>query len=871
MSSPSHAESLSTNGPLGAAAYALADGTDDQQLEAFLSYTEQLGITLYPAQEEALLEVFAGKHVILNTPTGSGKSLVAAAAHFRAVARKEQSFYTAPIKALVSEKFFELCDSLGPAHVGMMTGDATVNRDAPVICCTAEILSNLALREGGTARVHSVVMDEFHYYSDPDRGMAWQVPLLELPQTTFLLMSATLGSVDFFAEDLRRRTGRDVAIVSAAERPVPLSFLYQEVPLHETIQELLEADRVPAYIVHFSQRAAAERAQSLMSIDVLSKEQKQAIKAELAGFRFDTPYGKDLKRFVHHGIGVHHAGILPKYRRMVERLAQAGHLKLICGTDTLGVGVNVPIRSVLFTQLCKYDGRKTAVLTVRDFQQIAGRAGRKGFDDHGYVYAQAPEHVVENQHLERKAAGDAKKLRKLVRKKPPERGYAHWDQNTFERLSTGSPEPLRSSFGVSHSVLLQLMQRPGDGCLALRGLIESSHEERRRQKQLGRMSVQLLRSLLDLGVLTKGGDGVSGGLAVSEELQEDFSLNQALSLWVVETLAELDEEDPSHALNMVTLVESVLENPTAVLFKQLDKLKKETVDQLKAEGMEYDARMEVLDKLEHPKPLREFVYESYNAFAARHPWAGENIRPKSVVRDMYENALDFRGYIKEYGLLRSEGVLLRYLSDAYRALVQTVPEDAKSDELDDLTDWLYAIIRQVDASLIEEWERLMNPDLSGNGASEAASIPDQDEAEAADITRDVRTFGILVRNAAFRLVRSAAQKNWSAFRAGLANDKDWPEARLEEVFQPYFEEYEELRTDADARASRHVRLGLASENPSKRCEQTLLDPAGNGDWSLKLVVDMDASAREQAPVVALVAVDDDADWFASGNLRGDTT
>ena len=280
----------------------------DTLLTRFLEYVSDQGLELYPAQEEAVMELFVGNNVILNTPTGSGKSLVALAAHFRSIALGERSFYTAPIKALVSEKFFDLCRVLGPQRVGMMTGDATVNRDAPVICCTAEILANMALREGERAEVDGVVMDEFHYYADRDRGVAWQIPLLTLPQARFLLMSATLGETQKFEEALTELTGVTTTLVKSTDRPVPLDFSYSEDTLQATVVELLEAEKAPIYIVHFAQRAATEQAQSFMSIDFLSKDEKRDLKEELGGTRFDTPFGKELKKFLHHGIGVHHAG-----------------------------------------------------------------------------------------------------------------------------------------------------------------------------------------------------------------------------------------------------------------------------------------------------------------------------------------------------------------------------------------------------------------------------------------------------------------------------------------------------------------------------------------------------------------------------------
>ncbi|MFT7624731.1 MAG: superfamily II RNA helicase, partial [Myxococcota bacterium] len=301
---------------------------EEEGLEVFLEWVMERGIELYPAQEEAVLEVFGGNHVILNTPTGSGKSLVAIAMHYRALIRNERSFYTSPIKALVSEKFFSLCETFGAEHVGMMTGDASVNRDAPIICCTQEILANLALREGHEADVQHAIIDEFHYYSDKDRGRAWQIPLLLLSDTTFLLMSATIGDITTIEESLHKISGRDISVVRSDDRPVPLEFSWQETTLHETIRDLAAKDKAPVYVVNFSQREAAEQAQGMMSVDFCSREEKKAIAKALKGVKFPSPYGKDVQRYLRHGIGIHHAGLLPRYRLLVERLAQQGMLKV---------------------------------------------------------------------------------------------------------------------------------------------------------------------------------------------------------------------------------------------------------------------------------------------------------------------------------------------------------------------------------------------------------------------------------------------------------------------------------------------------------------------------------------------------------------
>lgn len=824
----------------------------DTLLTRFLEYVSDQGLELYPAQEEAIMELFVGHNVILNTPTGSGKSLVALAAHFRSVALGEHTFYTAPIKALVSEKFFDLCRVLGPQRVGMMTGDATVNREAPVICCTAEILANMALRQGEQAEIDSVVMDEFHYYADRDRGVAWQIPLLTLPRARFLLMSATLGDTRRFEDAITELTGLPTSLVRSTDRPVPLDFAYSEETLHNTVVELIEDGKAPIYVVHFAQRAATEQAQSFMSIDVLSKDEKKALKAQLGGTRFDTPFGKELKKFLHHGIGVHHAGMLPRYRRLVERLAQEGKLRIICGTDTLGVGVNVPIRTVLFTKLCKYDGQKTKVLSVRDFKQIAGRAGRRGFDTLGSVVAQAPEHMIENKKLRAKAGDDPKKLRKLKMRQPPERGYAHWDAETFERLQSSDPEPLSSQFQISNAMVLNLFEREDDGCLALRKLIRNCHEGPTAKRQHAHQAIAMIRSLRDAGVI----ELIPGGPRVHEDFQSDFSLNQALSLYVVEAVEVLDPEDAAYPLDVLTLVEATLEDPWAVLYRQTDTLKSRALAAMKAEGMEYEERMAELDKIEHPKPNAEFLYGTYEVFSERHPWVGSDVlRPKSIARDMYELGMSFVEYVKEYGLQRSEGVLLRYLTDAYKAFVQTVPESAKTPELYDVSDWLGLTVRAIDASLLAEWEEL-------HALSEDDVVPvEREEAdEVVDITRDERGFTTMVRNAVWKIVRFLSFRQYDRVVEALSGakadaDQDpWTTERLSEALAPYWQEYDAIDIGPDARSSAHLQIERGDSQ--WRLTQILLDPKGDRAWHLRLRVDLLSSREEGQPVLTLSSISD---------------
>jgi superfamily II RNA helicase len=817
------------------------DPDPDTLYDTFAQWAQESGLSLYPAQQEALIEVVSGSNVILATPTGSGKSLVAAGAHFTALALGQRSFYTAPIKALVSEKFFALCETFGAGEVGMMTGDSSVNAAAPIICCTAEVLANIALREGEECEAGLVVMDEFHFYGEPDRGWAWQVPLLELSRTQFLLMSATLGDVSFFEKDLSRRTGRSTAVVRSAERPVPLTFRYVTTPVHETLTELLETQNAPVYVVHFTQAAALERAQALMSINVCTRAEKDAIAAEIGGFRFSSGFGKTLSRLVRHGIGVHHAGMLPRYRRLVERLTQAGLLKIVCGTDTLGVGINVPIRTVLFTALSKYDGVRTRHLKAREFHQIAGRAGRAGYDTVGTVVVQAPEHVVENERALAKAGDDPKKRRKVVRRKPPER-FVSWGEATFQRLIESDPEPLTSQFQVSHAMLLNVIGRPGDPFTAMRRLLEDNHDDRRTQLRHIRKSIAIYRALLAAGVVERDHDGRP---RLTVDLQFDFALNQPLSPFALAAIELLDPGSPGYPLDVLSVMESTLDDPRQVLSAQQFKARGEAVAAMKAEGIEYEERMALLDDVTHPRPLNDLLEAAYQMYRRGHPWVSEHtLSPKSVARDLYERAMTFTEYVSFYGLARSEGLVLRYLADAYKALRQTVPEEAKTEELLDLEEWLGELVRQIDSSLLDEWERLRNPDASGQ-----VTVPD-DKPPA--VTGNRRAFRVLVRNAMFRRVELAALRRYDDL-GGFDADAGWDAEAWQEALEPYWAEHDEIRTGPDARGPA---LLLIEEGPEHwRVRQIFDDPAGDHDWGISADVDLAASDEAGSAVIQVTAVD----------------
>ncbi len=818
----------------------------DAAYDVFEGWASERGLPLYPAQDEALIELLSGANVILSTPTGTGKSLVAIAAHFIALAQGQRTFYTAPIKALVSEKFFALVDIFGTENVGMVTGDSSVNPDAPIICCTAEILANLALRRGADAPVEQVVMDEFHFYADPDRGWAWQVPLLTLPGVQFLLMSATLGPMRALADDLTTRTGRETSLITGVDRPVPLHYSYALTPVHETVEDLLHTGQSPIYIVHFSQAAALERAQAMTSIKVIGREQRDEIAEAIGAFRFTTVFGQTLSRLIRSGIGVHHAGMLPKYRRLVEQLAQRGLLRVICGTDTLGVGINVPIRTVLLTALTKFDGTKMRQLTAREFHQIAGRAGRAGYDTAGTVVAQAPDHEAENARLVAKAGDDPKKVRKIVRKKAPE-GFVSWSETSFERMIAAEPETLTSHMQVSHSMVLNVIARGGDSFTAMRDLIFESHESWSGKLALARRALAIYRTLRTAEVVTQAADG---SIALTVELQPNFALNQPLSPFALAVFDLLDRTSPRYALDMISVLEATLDDPRPILSQQQFQARGEAVAAMKAEGIEYDQRMELLEQITWPKPLEEILDAAFETYSASQPWIGDFVlSPKSVVRDMYERAMTFADYIGYYKLARSEGLVLRYLSDAYRATRQTIPDEAKTEELRDLIEWLGEVVRQVDSSLVDEWEAMRAGGVSEPVGIAPGSLDTLDYRTS--VLSNPRAFRVLVRNEMFRRVQLAAREDWETLGeldAASGFDADaWADA-----MDGYFSEHESLGTGGDARGPA---LLMITEEPGQwKVRQIFEDPAADHDWGISATIDLADSADRGVASVRVVAI-----------------
>lgn len=826
---------------------------EDEIYSRFFDWvTQAKGISPWPHQEESVMDLLAGDHVILNTPTGSGKSLVALGMHFAALCTGRRSYYTAPIKALVSEKFFDLVEVFGRDNVGMVTGDTRINAEAPIVCCTAEILANQAMREGRHADIGCVAMDEFHYYGDPERGWAWQVPLLTLPDTQFLLMSATLGDVSAIADKLEMMSGRDVDVIDDAPRPVPLRYEYTDRQLAATVELLFNRQQTPIYVVHFSQDAALETAQALAGTGVSSKEQRTAIALAMKGTRFTTAFGKILQRLLRTGVGIHHAGMLPRYRRLVEQMAQQGLLPVICGTDTLGVGINVPIHSVVLTALTKFDGTKMRRLRAREFHQIAGRAGRIGFDTEGLVVAEAPEFEIENARALAKAGDDPKKLKKVKRKKP-QQGFVVWTKATFEHLISAEPETLTPHLTITHAMVLNEVAQGGDARARLDRLVDDSAQNEEQKSYLHERVAQIFQTMLDARFIEveqddRGGQDGQGGqnYMLAIDVPDNFALDQPLSPFLLAALELLDVQSPTYALDVVSMVEATLDDPKQVLKAQQRQARDAAMATMKEDGVEYEERMDRLQQITYPKPLEELLDAAFTQYRQDVPWANDyELKPKSVVRDMVETASDFNGYISRYGIARSEGTLLRYLSDAYTALARTVPADRRDEQLDDIISWLRVVVRSVDSSLVDEWEQAgeqQEPNMTPPTASAAGRPP---------VVEDRRGLIVLIRNALFRRVRlmdlDRPQELGELDKSWGYGARTW-----ERTLDDYYADHDYVGIDAKARGGDLFVVDNTHERDEHvwKVRQIIDDSDGDHDWAITGVVDL-AATEDSGEVVFL--------------------
>jgi hypothetical protein len=440
----------------------------DLELEFYERFFIDRGLEPYPVQERAIERIFRGESVLVTVPTGTGKTLMAKAGIHKALREGKRAIYTTPLRALTEEKFRELVEDFGEPNVGFATGDYRVRPEAPVQVLVAEILWNRIFGDRAVAPAEIVIMDEGHYFNEPERGYVWEQSIIALdPRAQLVILSATVGEADAFCQWVYLCRRVPMALVESFDRRVPLRHDFRELYLLDLVRELVAAGDVPAIIFTFSREQCFERARLLKSCPRFTTDEERVRIGELSsGVLLDRGFAKDLWPLLQHGIGVHHAGILPRYKQLVERLTLERLLKIVVSTETISAGINLPARCVVFPELRKHIQGKSRLLTSAEYHQMSGRAGRPQFDSEGLAVTLAPEEVVHDIREEQRAAKkgrfsvDEERLRRSAyaraRSDAQRRGDVTWDPEAHTRLVRGQPAPLRSQTRITAEQILAI-------------------------------------------------------------------------------------------------------------------------------------------------------------------------------------------------------------------------------------------------------------------------------------------------------------------------------------------------------------------------------------------------------------------------------
>jgi hypothetical protein len=402
-------------------------------------------------------------------------------------------------------------------------------------------------------------------------------------------------------------------------------------------------------------------------------------------------------------------------------------------------------------------------------------------------------------------------------------------------------------------MIVNLLQREasrGDsvGYRALGELIERSHERAVSKSRLRRRAAAIFRSLRDAGIVqVQRAAGSTGSEArVHGDLQLDFSLHDALALYLVEAVDALDPDSDAYALEVLSVLEATLENPRVVLQAQIAAAKTELMARLKAEGVPYEDRIARLEKVEHPKPESEFIYATFVLFAQSHPWVGTDaIHPKSIAREIYESHATFLEYTRTYGLARSEGVLLRYLSQVHNTLVKSVPLLARTDAVIELIAFFRTLLARVDSSLVEAWENL----LRGPVAAESS------EPVPLDLAQQPRLLAARIRTELHSVVRALSVGDYEAATQSVRQDASdpWTADRFADALAPYLSEYKRVLFGPQARQAHCTRI--EPQAPRRwRVYQTIVDPVGDGLWAIEGEVDLTDERDPMGPLVRVLRI-----------------
>jgi hypothetical protein len=700
----------------------------DIELAFYERFLIARGIEPYPVQEQAFSRIFAGESVLVTVPTGTGKTLMAKAALYAALERGQTAVYTTPLRALTEEKYRELVDDFGADKVGFATGDYKVNRDAPIQVVVAEILWNRIFGERATRPADVVVMDEGHYFNEPERGYVWEQSVIGLdPRTQLVVLSATIGNPEEFCQWVYLTRRIPMALVRSDERKVPLYHEYRESYLIDLVRELHEAGDTPAIVFVFGREQCFERARILKSCRrFTSDEERERVAAACEGVLLDRGAAGELRPLLLHGIGVHHAGVLPRYKQLVERLALERLVKFVVSTETISAGINLPAKRVIFPELRKVIRRQPRLLLPAEYHQMSGRAGRPQFDREGIALALAPEEVVQEIRKETKEAEksgrrpDAERIRKTAyahaRAQAQQKGDLIWDAEAHAKLVAGKPAPLQSRTRITAEQILAIglpdlaaealpgadeaapPRAPGDPAylhLNIVTVLDHLLLPDRDKRDAHRLLAQLTDNLRALGVLDEHGRQVAGQI-----------IGQIRGVDGLFVYYALQQQDLTYE-GARALCEFLLEDETVwkIVRREADEKRRQWILARLRERRREEPQLQWEDveeeyEKEFPRELTpiEKVHAEFTA-ALPHPELHGGKTAKDIFAIIETEDLAFMDFVERYGMAHFEGNLFSYLARLAR-LARMLHEVTTLPELATLRDAITKRLAAVDERVL---------------------------------------------------------------------------------------------------------------------------------------------------------------------------
>lgn len=705
----------------------------DGELE--LSFYEKFlwsrGLEPYPVQEQALAHIFAGTSVLVTVPTGTGKTLMAKAALHAALGRGHRAIYTTPLRALTEEKYRELSADFGEHNVGFATGDYKVNRDAPIQVEVAEILWNRIVADKHVSPAEIVVMDEGHYFNDPERGYVWEQSIIGLdPRTQLVVLSATVGHPEKFCHwvELTRRV--TMALVDSRERKVPLVHEFREEMIIDTVRELAFSGDVPAIVFVFGREQCFEVARLLKSCRrFTTDEEKAKVEAMCDEALLPSGASKELRPLLTHGIGIHHAGILPRYKQLVEQLALERLIKFVVSTETIAAGINLPARTVVFPALRKFVKQAPRLVTAAEYHQMAGRAGRPQFDDRGLAITLAPEQIVSDLKKElkdaaKRAAYDEAKVKKSVynraRSDAQRKGDIVWTPEVHAELVRGEPAELRSKTKITAEQVLAIglpdltatkiatdsvearmaaaeASLPPSMRLDIVTVIENLLLEDRERVVLQKTLAQLVDNLKAIGVIDEHGKQISG------QMIRDLQGMDGLFIYYVLFNHQLEY------IELRELIEYLIDHDVIqrLLDRKGEDAKREWCRAKLRELREGNPHITWEDveaewDKEHPRPPTkvEVIHAELSA-KVPHPELHGGKKPKNVWATLEDSGMGFLEFVERHSLEHEEGNLFSYLVRVMN-FARKLGQASQLSEFEDMAERVQKLLARVDIRLIDD-------------------------------------------------------------------------------------------------------------------------------------------------------------------------